>query len=244
MIRRPIRGFPNELLFAAARKGFTIVELLVVIGVIGLLLAIALPAVQHVRESARNTQCKNHLRQFGTAIHNSASQSGRLPRDGENDWGFGVFLLPQLEQGALFNQLSPLSSVRPATADDATTGKTLPVFNCPSFMGTPKLPSGFGRSNYRGCEEVLASRIQLTDIVDGESNTIAVGEIASDHGWALSGTGNGGTPLNRGGGFGSSHGGGANFLLCDGSVRFITNEVDTKLFQALFTIAGNESVSW
>ncbi len=244
MKRRNVCGFPSEFAIAATRNGFTIVELLVAIAVIGLLLAIAVPAIQQVREAARNTQCKNNLRQLGLAIHGNASQSGRLPKDGENDWGYGCFLLPQLDQAGLYNQLSPLSSTRPAVADEATTGRILPVFRCPSFSGTPRLSSGFARSNYRGCREVLASRIQLSDIVDGDANTIAVGETAQDHAWALPGTGTGSSPPSPGGTFGSTHTGGANFVFCEGSVRFIANNVDAKLFQALFTTAGNESVSW
>src|SRR5260370_27355780 len=53
----------------ANRPGFTIAELLVCIGVIGLLVAMTLPAVQGSRESARRLQCKNTLRQIGTALH-------------------------------------------------------------------------------------------------------------------------------------------------------------------------------
>ena len=62
--------------------GFTLVELLVVIGIIALLVALLLPAVQGARESARRTNCLNKMKQLGLGVLGYESQNGVLPPGG------------------------------------------------------------------------------------------------------------------------------------------------------------------
>lgn len=61
------------------KRGFTLVELLVVVAVIGLLVGLALPAVQQVREASRRTSCLNNVRQIGLAVLQYESANRQLP---------------------------------------------------------------------------------------------------------------------------------------------------------------------
>ncbi len=94
--------------------GFTLIELLVVISIIGILVALLLPAVQTAREAARRTQCTNNLRQIGLALMNFEASRGSLPK---GDWrqrmkssnvdSLGTWVsvtLPYLEETNLYNK--------------------------------------------------------------------------------------------------------------------------------------------
>lgn len=119
------------------RPGFTLIELLVVIAVIGVLVALLLPAVQQAREAARRTQCRNHLKQFGLALHNYESTHSVFPpgsvvsADQSTVYANANSLLfPYLDQAALGNLINP---DLPWYLHSPSVAKTVvPVFLCPS----------------------------------------------------------------------------------------------------------------
>ncbi len=95
------------------RNAFTLVELLVVITIIGILIALLLPAVQSAREAARRTECSNNLHQIGVSIQHYHDVRGVMPpgwtgRQGSlhdvhagPGWGWASFVLPYMEQTSL-----------------------------------------------------------------------------------------------------------------------------------------------
>jgi prepilin-type N-terminal cleavage/methylation domain-containing protein len=136
-------------------RGFTLIELLVVIAIIAILIALLLPAVQQAREAARRTQCRNHLKQMGLAIHNYHDTHSCFPpgstggsTTGEDyhivpNWRAHIW--PMLDQGTLYNQMNWTDSNRGFTSSSSHAnavllrGKTIPVYACPS---SPLDPNG------------------------------------------------------------------------------------------------------
>jgi prepilin-type N-terminal cleavage/methylation domain-containing protein/prepilin-type processing-associated H-X9-DG protein len=100
--------------------GFTLVELLVVIAIIGVLVALLLPAIQAAREAARRSSCVNNLKQIGVALLNHESHNKEIPKgiaiaskgktpvpvqERKSNWGWASFILPYMEQQALYDGL-------------------------------------------------------------------------------------------------------------------------------------------
>jgi prepilin-type N-terminal cleavage/methylation domain-containing protein/prepilin-type processing-associated H-X9-DG protein len=143
---------PRDSLRFHRLRGFTLIELLVVIAVIGILVALLLPAVQAAREAARRIQCTNNLKQLALAVHGYADLWSTLPRGGylqrvaaggglydstgSPNMSGGVFpsLLPFLEQQPLYNTMN--FSVNIFTAINATISAVgVSTFWCPSDAG-------------------------------------------------------------------------------------------------------------
>lgn len=120
-------------------RAFTLIELLVVVFIVGILIALLLPAVQTAREASRRAQCLNNLRQIGLALENYSSVAGVYPPGwidprggfGPPLWHWGARLLGFLEQSPIVagDLLAQYFATR-ATATVQTT--TLAVFLCPS----------------------------------------------------------------------------------------------------------------
>jgi len=125
--------------------GFTLVELLVVIAIIGVLVAMLLPAVQAARESARQTQCANHLKQLALATHNFESSHRYIPPSATdavgNRRGFMSYVLPFLEETNVSAIYDPNIEWF-AAANQAAIQTQLPNLLCPTAPFNPRTSAG------------------------------------------------------------------------------------------------------
>lgn len=136
MRRRRINKLANRI----AARGFTLVELLVVIAIIGVLIALLLPAVQAAREAARRAQCANHLKQIGLATQNYYGARNSLPPAYLTGMGHAtwlVMIMPYLEAGNLYSIANVEKSYY--SLPEATIRTHVDVYLCPSHRGGEQL---------------------------------------------------------------------------------------------------------
>ncbi|TWU21163.1 hypothetical protein Pla52o_41970 [Novipirellula galeiformis] len=119
------------------RVAFTILELLVTVSILGIALAMLLPAIGAAREASRRIQCVSHLREIGIALHHHHDAKRSLPvgwafePSSQSAYGWTVPLLPFLEQPALFDAIDPHKAIGdPAHAQARRT--SLEIMLCPS----------------------------------------------------------------------------------------------------------------
>lgn len=189
------------------RAAFTLIELLVVVAVVGVLVALLLPAVQMAREAARRTHCKNNLKQIGLGLQNYHDACNVFPPtfcvgsgDG-GEWSISARLLPYIERSAAYDDLNfdrDYNQTSPAFPFGAKAMR-IPVLLCPSEPNDRQRLNASGQPvhyplNYAAnlgtwfvfdpATSVIGdgsfgpnARMKIRDFTDGLSKTLAYSEV-------------------------------------------------------------------
>lgn len=193
----------RRVVFPASGDGFTLVELLVVVAIVGALIALLLPAVQSARETSRRGACGNKMRQIAVATQNYEAAEGAFPpsilwAEGERKfgakWSAYARLLPFLEQEALHQQIDFNEPVHGSPA----TPQRIDVLLCPSephdaarFAGGAPVhyPLNYGLNQgvwlvydpelkEGGPGAFVPNRaVEASSFTDGMSNTLCAAEV-------------------------------------------------------------------
>lgn len=288
------------------KRGFTLIELLVVIAIIAILIALLLPAVQQAREAARRTECKNHMKQIGLALHNYHDTYNILPISaqacaGNKRWGWIPMILPYIDEATLYNSFDfnlaswqgsnfqhlrdihsdflcpsdPLSNEIREEENFAAPTWIVSQSDYAAVIGDYRNATGVGQTpafgnvgcynRTRGMISRWANSARFRDVKDGLSNTFMIGEcigaMCITQNWGVQSFGTTAHPINfmndsleanlptqanprwdESIGFRSYHEGGAQFLMGDGAVRFVSENIDGGTYRSLASKRGGEVI--
>ena len=238
--------FEDAIPKPSPRRGFRLVELLVVLGIIALLIGLLLPANRSVGPASRRVQCVSNLRQIALALYSYGQEHKALPpaytvdAKGRPLHSWRTLILPYLEQEPLYRTID-LAKPWDDPANARAMETSLPIFRCPEAVGPGNTTTFLAIAAPNGCFMPEASR-PLAEITDAYESTLMVIEAGEEHAvpWMAPVDADESSVMSLGPTTKLHHAGGTNACLVDGHARFLRADTPAAVRRALMSISGDD----
>jgi type II secretory pathway pseudopilin PulG len=224
----------------------TLVQLLVVVGVVGLLIAMLLPAVRGSREATRRGMCSNNLKQIGIALRNYEEAYGSFPpaytvdADGKPLHSWRTLILPYMEQKPLYDKID-LSKPWDDPANRTAYETKVSIFACPSFTGPDFHTTYLAAVGPTSCLQAGQPRLR-SEITDDAGLTLIVVEVDASRAvhWMSPTDVSEHEAVDSAAADRLPHPSGSQALFADGGIRFLEAKIKPATLGAMISIAGND----
>ena len=233
---------------AKKRKRLSLLDIVVLIGIVAVLVALLYPSTRSAPTSGRRTQCKNNLKQIALALHNYHDVYAAFPpaytvdENGQRLHSWRTLILPWMEQDELYKKIDLSKSWdHPVNAEAFKT--TPQSFRCPSSELRQDFTTYLAVVGENACFHPTKPRA-ISEIADGTSNTIMVIEVPVKQAvhWMSPHDADEQTVLNISLDDKLAHTGGVQSAFADGSARFLSVTMAPETRRAVISINGKEVV--
>jgi hypothetical protein len=239
---------PSELPRQPAGWARVVVSIAVVVGILGLLVALLLPATRAVPEAGRRMQCSNHLQQIAIGLQNYADTYGCLPpaytvdAEGKRLHSWRTLILPFVEQRALHDQID-FSKPWDDPANEAVRNAKIPCYVCPSGRADQSQTTYFAVVAPGGCFQATEGR-PIAEITDNKNETLMVVEVSEKYAvhWMSPTDATEEMIVDRQTETKFSHANGSLAAFVDGHTGFLSKNTPANIIRALISISGGEKV--
>ena len=225
----------------------TLLGCLAVIGIVGVLIALLLPATRRAGPAAYRMQCSNNLKQIAIALHSYADHYGALPpaytvdAEGKPLHSWRTLILPFAEQEPLYQTID-LTKPWDDPANNKAFDATPPFYGCPSNDLPPMHTNYMAVVLPGGCFRPTEPR-KFSEITDDKAWTLMVIEVDAKQAvhWMSPADAVDLAFLNAKSGARLPHNGGIQAAFVSGEVRFLSNKLKPETIRALITIDGKDN---
>jgi len=249
----PYRGPNTTDLGDATRerklKRFPMVTVLCAVGIVGLGVALLLPAQRRAPQAARRSQCMNNLKQLGVALHNYAAAHNAFPpayttdAEGNRLHSWRTLILPFLEDTPRYRSIDLTKPWNdPVNVEISKT--RVPAYECPSLADGDTRTAYLAVVTPDSCLRADGSR-SIDEITDGLRQTLIVIEVDAEHAvpWMMPVDADESVVLRLGPESNLPHDGGMHAVFADGSVQYLDAEMPAAQRRALITAAGDDQAA-